>query len=154
MFGLVPRRKDKIGERAVARWEETPLDLLRREFAPLFDRWFGTWPLTPFETEGVYPCGLEMDEKAEAVVIRAAVPGFDPKEIDVRVTGNMLSIHAERKETVEGEKEPTRYELKRSLLLPEGVDHEHVEALYRNGILEVKLPKLPEAKERRIEVKT
>jgi HSP20 family protein len=150
----MPRRKEKIPQRTVAHWEETPLGLLRREFAPLFDRWFGNMPFFPFEIEGEYPYGLEMEEKGEAVVIRALVPGFEAKELDVRVNDNLLTIHAERKETVEGKGEPERYELKRSVVLPAGVDRERVEAVYRNGVLEVHLPKLPEAKEHRIEVKT
>jgi HSP20 family protein len=65
----------------------------------------------------------------------------------------MLTVHAERKGK-EGETGKVWGELERTVLLPEGVDTEHVEAMYRNGILEVRMPKLPEAKERRIEVKT
>jgi HSP20 family protein len=154
MFGLMPRRKENVAEKVMARWEETPLGLSRREFAPLFDRWFGILPFFPFEIEGKYPYGLEMEEKGEAVVIWAALPGFEAKELDVRVSDGLLTIHAERKGTAEGKGEPERYELKRSVVLPAGVDPERVEAVYRNGILEVHLPKLPEAKGRRIEVKT
>ena len=86
-------------------------------------------------------------------IVREAVPGFEAKEIEVKISGNLLTVHAERKEK-EGETEKVWGELERTVLLPEGVDTEHVEAVYRNGVLEVRLPKLPEAKERRIEVKT
>jgi HSP20 family protein len=148
MFGLVPRRKER---RLESLWPyEPPMELLRREFTPIFERMFGRWPL--FETE-VPPYGPEMEETPEAIIVREAVPGFEAKEIEVKLSGNLLVIHAERK-VKEGEKEKLWGELNRTLFVPEGVDAEHVEAAYRNGVLEVRLPKLPEAKERHIEVKT
>ena len=150
MFGLIPRRKEKGLERF---WRyEPPIELLRREFAPIFERMFGRWPAFA-ETEGLPPYGPEMEDTAEALIVREAVPGFEAKEIEVKISGNLLTVHALRKEKT-GETEKVWGELERTVLLPEGVDTEHVEAVYRNGVLEVKLPKLPEAKERRIEVKT
>ena len=149
MFGIIPRRKER-GEKFWA--YEPPMELLRREFAPLFERMFGRWPAFA-ETEGVPPYGPELEDVGEAIVVREAVPGFEAKEIEVKISGNLLTVHAERKEK-EGEKEKLWGELERTVLLPDGVDTEHIEASYRNGVLEVRLPKLPEAKERRIEVKT
>ncbi len=148
MFGLIPRRK--AGEKM---WPyESPMELLRRDFAPVFERMFGRWPSFT-ETEGLPPYGAEMEDTAEAVIIREAVPGFEVKEIEVKISGNLLTVHAERKEK-KGETEKVWGEMERSVYLPEGVDTEHVEATYRNGVLEVRLPKLPASKERRIEVKT
>jgi HSP20 family protein len=150
MFSLIPRRKEKGIEKA---WRyEPPFELLRREFAPLFERMFGRWPAFA-ETEGTPPYGPEMEDVGEAIVIREAVPGFEAPEIDVKLSGNLLTVHAERK-AKEGEPERLWGELERTILLPEGVDTEHVEAIYRNGVLEVRLPKLPEAKAKRIEVKS
>jgi HSP20 family protein len=94
-----------------------------------------------------------MEDTAEAVIIREAEPGFEAKEIAVKISGNLLIIHAERKEK-KGEKEELWGQLDRSVYLPEGVDTEHIEAVYRNGVLELRLPRLPMAKERLIEVKT
>jgi HSP20 family protein len=147
MFGLIPRRKEK-GEKFWA--YEPPMELLRREFAPLFERMFARWPFFA-ETE-VAPYGPELEDGGEAIVVREAVPGFEAKEIEVKISGNLLTVHAERKEK-KGENEKLWGALDRTVLLPEGVDTEHVEATYRNGILEVRLLKLPEAKERLIEVK-
>jgi HSP20 family protein len=148
MFGLIPRRKSE--ERL---WPyESPMELLRRDFAPVFERMFGRWPIFT-EREVLPPYGCEMEVTDEAVIVREAVPGFEVKEIEVKISGNLLRVHAERKEK-KGEKEELWGKLDRSVYLPEGVDTEHVEAVYRNGILEVRLPKLPEAKERPIEVKT
>ena len=150
MFGIIPRRREKRGERFLP--YEPPMEMLRREFAPLFEGLFGRWP-TFAETEGLLPYGTEMEDAKEAVIVREAVPGFEAKEIEVKISGNLLTVRAERKER-EGETKKAWGELERTVLLPEGVDTEHVEAVYRNGVLEVRLPKLPEAKERHIEVKT
>ncbi len=149
MFGIVSRGKEK---RVEGFWPyEPPMEAIRREFAPLFERMFGRWPIfTETETP---PYGPEMEDLGEAFVVREAVPGFDAKEIEVKVSGNLLTVRAERKEK-KGETEKVWGEIERTVLLPEGVDTEHVEASYRNGVLEMRLPKLPEAKERRIEVKT
>jgi HSP20 family protein len=147
MFGLIPRRKEKSVERF---WPyETPMEVMRRELSPVFERVFGRWPF--FDAE-VPPYGPEFEDKGEAIFIREAVPGFDAKEIEVKISGNMLTVRAEKKEK-EGATETVWGKMERTVLLPEGVDAEHVEAAYRNGVLEVRLPKLPAAKERRIEVK-
>jgi H+-transporting ATPase len=150
MFGLIPRRKEKRGD---GFWRyEPPMEILRCEFAPLFERMFGGWPAFA-ESEGTPPYGPEMEDVGEAIVVREAVPGFEAKEIEVTISGNLLAVHAERK-AKEGETGKFWGELERTVLLPEGVDTEHVEATYHNGVLEVRLPKLPEAKQKRIEVKT
>jgi HSP20 family protein len=150
MFGLIPRRKEKRMERF---WPyEPPMEVMRREFAPLFEWMFGRWPAFA-EAEGVPPYGPEMEDVGEAIIIREAVPGFEAKEIEVTISGNMLTVHAERKGK-EGETEKVFGELERTVFVPEGMDTEHVEATYRNGVLEVRVPKRPEAKEKRIEVKT
>lgn len=148
MFGIVPRKKEKRLERF---WPyEPPMELLRHEFAPIFERMFGGWPVF---ADNETPYGPEMEDLGETVVVREALPGFEAKEIAVKISGNLLTVRAERK-VKEGEKEKVWGEMERTVLLPEGVDTEHVEAVYRNGVLEVRLPKLPEAKERHIEVKT
>jgi HSP20 family protein len=121
------------------------MGLLRREFAPLFRRFFGSWPV---------PDEPEMEDTGQEVVVRMAVPGFEAKDLDIRVNGKLLTVHTAAEK--EGEEGAGRYrgDLHETILLPEGTDPEHVEALYRNGVLEVRVPKLPEARARRIEVKT
>lgn len=67
MFGLIPRRKEKRGERF---WPyEPPMEIPRREFAPLFERMFSAWPAFA-ESEGTPPYGPEMEDVGEAVVVR------------------------------------------------------------------------------------
>src|SRR5207247_283225 len=113
-------------------------------------------PMWPFEAAWeTEPWGLTTEEKENELVVRAEMPGFDMKEIDVSVRGNELTIRAEHTEPEKGEKAEHRHaRLERTMTLPAGVEPDKVEAVYRNGVLEVHLPLPPEAKSRRIEVKT
>lgn len=148
MFSLMPRRAR--GE--VARAE--PLDWFRQEFAPLFDRAFPAWP-TLFEVPLGVRWGLAVEELANEFVVRAEMPGFEASELEVNLTGNILTIRAEHRPAKEAEANVLRPvgRLERTLTVPEGVNPDGVMAHYRNGILEVHLPKAPEAEGRRIEVK-
>jgi HSP20 family protein len=135
--------------------ERGPLALLPTEFGALFNRAFG-WPM-PFEPfwEEAEGWGLEMEELEKEVVIRAEVPGFEPGELEVELLGNVLTVRAEHPEPPEG-KVPAghRYgRLVRTMTLPPGIVPEGVEARYHHGILEVHVPRAPEAVPRRIEVK-
>jgi HSP20 family protein len=158
MFNLMAPWRAKRAERALAAKGYPPFELLRREFAPLFNRAFAGWPF-PFESpwEMMEPWGLAMEEKGPEVVIRAEMPGFEASELDVQLTGDLLTIRAEHKEVPGKEGKPIERphgRLERTLTLPEGIMLEKVTACYRNGVLEVHVPKTPEAQPLRIEVKT
>jgi HSP20 family protein len=157
MFSLMPRRRAKGAGNLVVPGEYTPLDLLRREFAPLFNRVNAFWPI-PFEPpwEMTEPWGFTVEEKEKEIVVRAEVPGFEASELEVYLTGELLTIRAEHKEEAEGEVPvENRYgRLERTVTLPVGILPEEVEARYRNGVLEVHVPRTPEATPRPIEVKT
>ncbi len=156
MFGLMPWRRERPAETLLP--EARPFALMRRELDTLFDRFFGRWPLDLPEMLP-YPVvlGLKVEEKEKEVVVRAELPGFEPADLDVEVIDDVLWIAATRKlaEGKEGEKKEERVtELKRYVTLPPGVDATKIEAFYRNGILELHLPRTPEAVGRKIEIKT
>jgi len=144
MFGLMPRS------------EARPFALMRREFDTLFDRFFGSWPLVDLPKLLDYPVwGLNMEETDKEVVVRAEAPGFEVGDFEVQLTGELLLITAAHKPVKgkEGNVEVRAAEMKRYVTVPPGIDPAKVEAFYRNGVLEVHLPKTPEAAGRRIEVK-
>jgi HSP20 family protein len=95
----------------------------------------------------------KIDVKAEGddVVIRAELPGIDPAEVDVEVTDGVLTIKGERaaEEEREGEgwliRESSYGSFERSMVLPEGVDDASISADYKDGILELHVPKALEA---------
>jgi HSP20 family protein len=101
--------------------------------------------------------GTDLRDAGKEFVVRAEAPGFEPNEFDVRVSGDVLTVSAEHKAEVKEGEQVTEQEygsFQRSIMLPGGVDPNKVEARYRNGVLEIHLPKTPEAQGRRIEVKT
>src|SRR5262249_60498884 len=123
----------------------------------LFDRFFGSWS-APFGTEWGSPAGwgLDLEDTENDGVFRAEAAGFEADDFDVEVSGNWLTIEAESKPEA-GTNGGTRRgyrQFRRSVTLPAGVDADHVQAWYRNGILEVRLPKTAEARGRRIKVQT
>jgi len=89
-------------------------------------------------------------------VTRMELPGFAPEEVRVEWLGEQLTITAEHKVPAEGNGEKPEREhirVRRVLTLP-GIIPEKAEAVFWNGVLEVHLPRTPEATPRRIEVKT
>jgi len=153
MFSLIPRRKGMMTPRF-----ETPFTWMPEEFEHLFNRLFTRWPL---EETAEWPLGWGMttEEKEKEVVIRFELPGFEPPELKVEITGGVLTVEAEHKEPEGKEKEEKKPErkhmhVKRVLTLPTEVEPEKVVAVYKNGVLEVSLPRKPEMTPHRIEVKT
>jgi HSP20 family protein len=147
MFSLIPWRKEKSSPTALAVRDEHPMSLFRSEIDRVFDRFFGGWP-APFEAGW----GADLDETDSDVTVRVDAPGFEPSDFDIQVSGDTLRIAAERKRE-NGKDSYYERRLQRSLTLPAAVKADKVEAAYRNGVLELKLPKAEEAKWRRIEVK-
>jgi HSP20 family protein len=154
MFSLTPWRK----ERGTVARRDDPFTLMRREFDNMFDRFFGHWPMG-FADEWEQPnWGLVLVEEDKHVVVRAEAPGFEAGEFDVRVTGDLLTIVAEHKETEKkdekgGNGRHSFARLERVVTLPPVVDADKVEATYRNGVLELRFPMKPEAEGKKIEVK-
>ena len=104
-----------------------------------------------------YRWDLDVQDNDDAVVVRAEAPGFEPSDFDLEVRGDQLVLRAEHKVQTEekerGYREWRRQEFYRSVPLPAHVDPNKVEATYRNGVLNVSLPKTEHGKAKRIEVK-
>ena len=98
-------------------------------------------------------------ETDQAYVLSFEMPGVDEKDIDVRVHDRQLVISAERKEEekTEGKTwhrvEQHYGQITRSILLPESVRTDAVDASYRQGILTVTVPKRPESQPRKVAIK-
>jgi HSP20 family protein len=150
MFSLMPWRKERNGSRSLA-GTDRGLSLFRSELEEMFDRFFARWP-TVIEEGWMALSGVEVKESDETILIRTDAPGFDLGDFAIEVSGDTLTIAAEH--TVEGaEKKPTiERSLRRVVTLPAAVDPERVEARYRNGVLEISLPRAEPARHRKIEV--
>jgi HSP20 family protein len=102
---------------------------------------------------------VDVFDTPEAVVLKAELAGMDPDDIQIEVEDNVLTIKGERK--FEEDVDEERYyrverrfgSFQRSLALPQGVKADEVAAAYEDGILTLTVPKTPEQKPQRIEVK-
>jgi HSP20 family protein len=160
MFNLIPwKRKSKEKSRELAPYPGHPLAQLRDEFDSLFDRFLSRWA-EPFGD--LIPSrfgGLDVEDGDQEMVVRAEVPGFEPGEVDVQVSGNVLTVKAEKKEEKKGKNGDGHYEERRyrtfhrSVTLPPGTEPDKIDARYKNGLLEVHVPKSEQAKGKRIPVK-
>lgn len=120
----------------------------------------GYWPFgdeffRPFAEMVNSPMRTDVKETETAYVFSAELPGFDPSEIDLTVQDGIMTISAEHKEGKEDAPSFISRSIRRSFTL-DGIDESSIEAQYKNGILQVTLPKekeeeLPPA--RKIEVK-
>jgi len=145
----------------LARWEPfRDLISLREAMDHLFEESFvrprAGW-LTPRETRTL---AVDMYTTDDAVVVKAAVPGVKPEDIDISLSGNTLTIKGETKAEEEIKEENyIRRErhygaFSRTLTLPTPVVADEAEAKFENGILTLTLPKVEEAKPKVIKVKS
>jgi HSP20 family protein len=127
------------------------LGRLRDEFDEVFDRLGRAWAGWRLANGNGWRWGLDVEDKGDAIAVRAEAPGFAPADIDVQVTDDTLVIRATKKET-KGE-EVSEREYFESIDLPAGINKERVEAQYQNGVLTVTLPKTEKAKGRKVPIK-
>jgi HSP20 family protein len=127
---------------------------LRREMDELFDR-FGV--LSPSLARTVYP-PVNLYETDDAYVLTAELPGVAPGELEITLEGSTVTLRGERKPVTEEGASVHRSErptgsFRRAIDLPVPIDGEKVEAVHRNGVLTLRLPKAPEHRPRQISVK-
>lgn len=154
MSAMTPWRKDGNGSGALANQPDHPLSVLRNEFDTLFDRFFGNWPST---NAGPSWWGMQTDETDGEVTVRMDAPGFEAGDFDIQISGDTLRVSAERKcESKEkgekGEKERFERRFQRSMTLPAAVDADKVQASFKNGVLQLTMPKTEKAKWKKIKV--
>ncbi|HXP80132.1 MAG TPA: Hsp20 family protein [Verrucomicrobiae bacterium] len=150
-------------ENAIDRFQQV-FDSIEKRAFEIFNsngRWFGRdlsdW--LQAESEILHPLHLEIAETEEALTVRAEVPGFTAKELDIRVEGNRLTIAGKHESKEESKKGKTIYsercanEILRSVYLSSAVDGTKVNATLKDGVLNIELPKAPHAKSVRIEPK-
>jgi len=109
------------------------------------------------EFEGIWPA-VDMVDKKDEIVVKAEVPGVEKDDMNISLTENTLTIKGETKKEKETKEEDYYYSERsygsfaRTLTLPEKVQTDQVKANFKNGILEIHLPKSPEAKPKEIKV--
>jgi HSP20 family protein len=147
MFGLIPWRRTGTALHKGG----NPFEAMSRELGTMFDRFFPEWPMMLPEGAWDRFWGVAMEELDRELVVRFELPGFEPTELNVHVAGNVLSVEAVHK-VPEGNETVESRRVRRTMNLPPNLDLEKMTATYRNGILEVRVPRTPEAVGRKVEV--
>jgi len=132
-----------------------PLDEAEKWFEDVFKRPFpfmpsllSRWRL--HEMEEIVP-SIDMFEEKDSVVIKAELPGMKKEDIDISLTDNTITLSGEKKKEEKIEKkdyyrvERSEGSFKRSFRLPAEVKTDKAEANFKEGVLEIRLPKTEEA---------
>jgi HSP20 family protein len=129
----------------------------RQEMETLFDRFFGeenghghalrTW--TP---------RVDVEDTEKEIVVKADVPGVDPKAVEISIENGVLTVRGEKKEEKEEKKkgyhrvERFAGSFYRAVTLPPGADADKISATSANGVVTITVPKKPEAQPKRIAI--
>ena len=131
-----------------------------RTFDDFVSRMFDDWlsPRVAGEARGWSPA-VDMIDRKDEIVLRADLPGLDQKDIQVSVDNGMLTIRGIR----QGEREAKEEDyyccerwagrFSRTMTLPAGIDPDKIRATFKNGVLEVHVPKSAQAAGKSIEVR-
>ncbi|MFN8589230.1 MAG: Hsp20/alpha crystallin family protein [Candidatus Eisenbacteria bacterium] len=129
---------------------------VRTEMDRLFDSFLSTRSLP--STFGSIAPPVDIEETPEAFVLTADLPGADPKQIKVTLSNGVLTLKGERRvarSATEGSVHRTERAsgtFERAFTLGTPVRGDQIKATYRDGVLEIRVPKAEEAREREIEV--
>ena len=143
----------------VSRWDpSSEFTTMRNLMDRFFEQGRGRLPFRSSEDLGPSSLALDVIETGEDFVVKAAVPGINPADVEISVEDDVLSIKGEFHQGEEtNEDSYLRRELRfgsfqRTLRLPPTVDAERAQAKFEHGVLTLTLPKKPEARARSIKI--
>jgi HSP20 family protein len=154
MANLIKRENRDVARSASPEYRLDPfrmMDALLR-WDPFRGGWGGVSQTLDFAPR------FDVKETKDAYVITADLPGVKDEELDVSLSGNLLTISGKREEEhrEEGESyyamERSQGSFARSFTMPDGVDAENVSADLKQGVLTLRIPKKPEAQPKRIAI--
>ena len=151
-MNLIKKIKGGNGSGALAE-ADRGLSLFRRELDRAFERTRRAFERSPWrafgEIEGSSWPAIDVSEDDKSLSVRVDVPGLEPKDVEVEVSGNLLTVKGAREEEHE-QRDRGRYRherfagsFARSVTLPASVDPAKVAARYDKGVLTVTAPKVP-----------
>lgn len=143
----------------LTRWDPAAdFAAMRNVMDRLFEQPFQRLPFRASEDLGNTTLSLDVVENGDSYVVKAAVPGIDPKDVEISVDEDVLTIKGEFNKQEETKDENyIRREIRsgsfvRQLRLPPTVEPEKAEAKFEHGMLTLSIPKKAEAKARSIKI--
>jgi HSP20 family protein len=165
---MIMRMKSLLPE--IARKARTDVDhpfyFLQKEMNSLFDSFFRGFDLAPRALStgsmGMFTPSIDVKENEKEFIIKTELPGVEEKDIDVTVTNDSVTIKGEKKEDKE-DKDKNYYYMERSygsfsrvIPLDAEIESDKAQASFKNGILDIKIPKNQSAKAKgtKVSIKT
>jgi HSP20 family protein len=140
----------------------SPFERMEEMFDDFFRRPFGRtlWPSMPRMIEEIEP-GVSVDiyEEGDNIIVKSDLPGMTKDDIEINLTGDMITISGEKKKEEKVEKknyfrlERSYGTFRRSFGLPVEVQTDKAKASFKDGVLEVKIPKTEAAKKKEHKIK-
>ena len=130
---------------------------MRNEIDRLFEDAFNA-PVGKWERNSVWGFPLDVTEADDTFIVKAAVPGMNPDELDITITDNVLTIKGETQDEEVRDEEKVHLRERRfgsfmrSISLPTPVESDNVTATMENGVLTLQIPKAEAVKPKRIAV--
>ena len=143
----------------ISPWRPFEFEKRRREMDPFWESFVEGRPAQIAREEGEWLPSLDVSETKGELVVKAELPGIDPKDIDVSLSEGVLTIKGEKRQEKEEKEEGYHVversygSFSRSIRLPGEIRNEVVSASYKNGVLKIILPKSEEAKKKEIKIK-
>jgi HSP20 family protein len=158
-------QQEGVSLMAITRWSPTfrltgpnhDIVGIQDEVNRLFDSFFGRYPLHA-DGGALFAPSVDIEEAGDEFIVRADLPGVSQKDVKVSLMGDTLTIRGDRKkETLHQDGNLHRSErvhgsFERSFTLGTPVRNDKVRATYRDGVLEIHVPKAEEARLKEIEV--
>ena len=152
---MAMERWHPFGLSTTDRWEPFRVSDIQSEVDRLFDNFFGR-PATTTGRAWVPP--VDMYATKDDLVLTLELPGVSEKDVTVSITPDLLTVKGERRFENQGKEqerlhvERTYGKFERLIQLPMAVQADRVRAMYRDGVLEIKLPKAEELKPKEIKI--
>ncbi|MCD6361095.1 MAG: Hsp20/alpha crystallin family protein [Armatimonadetes bacterium] len=143
----------------ITRWEPSGITSLREAMDRLFEDSF-VWSSGLFPALRAEAPAVDMYQTDTEVVVKASLPGMKSEDVDITVTGDVITLKGEHREEQEVKEENYfRREMRsgsftRTLPIPVPVNVDKAEAEFENGVLTVHLPKTEESKAKSVKVKS
>jgi HSP20 family protein len=146
--------------KALIPWRRTtdPTNMFRHEIDDLFDRFFGVESFGN-GPETTWAPRIDMETTEKEIIVKADLPGVDPKDLEITVLAGALVLKGVKKEEKE-EKNKNFHRVERftgafyrEIPLPVGVDADKIVATSAKGVVTVTIPKTPEALPKKVTVK-
>ena len=133
------------------------LSTVRSEMDRLWNRFLDDWPLPAVFSKGWAPMA-DISETKDKLIVKAELPGLEPEDIKLTLSGNLLTIQGEKKKEKE-EKDEQHYsleryrgEFQRSFRLPVEVLEDKIDAKFDKGVLTITMPKATKSQKKEIKI--